>query len=242
MAEDRNEFNGSIGEVVSNLTQYEGALKGYFGVIAAFLIVFSYNSIDLVSNHWEVIQEATTEKTWSVSFTEEVEILEEAMVLQDEEKQTFIFYIDDVDVPEGYLIGQLNITVDDTGNDGLIANNDPTNECDSVLADVREGGLTAQWDDGNNTLSGQANDCQPFYMYLRVYPNYDGATGDTESVNEYQALLPWQESGWGKGELEIDVEVNTDESLFPGQGDDDEEITITVQVVMFEVNAIEISE
>ncbi len=242
MAEDRNEFNGSIGEVVSNLTQYEGALKGYFGVIAAFLIIFSYNSIDLVSNHWEVIQEATTEKTWSVSFTEEVEILEEAMVLQDEEKQTFIFYIDDVDVPEGYLIGQLNITVDDTGNDGLIANNDPTNECDSVLADVREGGLTAQWDDGNNTLSGQANDCQPFYMYLRVYPNYDGAAGDTESVNEYQALLPWQESGWGKGELEIDVEVNTDESLFPGQGDDDEEITITVQVVMFEVNAIEISE
>ena len=164
------------------------------------------------------------------------------MVLQDEEKQTFIFYIDDVDVPEGYLIGQLNITVDDTGNDGLIANNDPTNECDSVLADVREGGLTAQWDDENNTLSGQANDCQPVYMYLRVYPNYDGATGDTESVNEYQALLPWQESGWGKGELEIDVEVNTDESLFPGQGDDDEEITITVQVVMFEVNAIEISE
>ena len=242
MAEDRNEFNGSIGEVVSNLTQYEGALKGYFGVIAAFLIVFSYNSIDLVSNHWEVIQEATTEKTWSVSFTEEVEILEEAMVLQDEEKQTFIFYIDDVDVPEGYLIGQLNITVDDTGNDGIIANNDPTNECDSVLADVREGGLTAQWDDGNNTLSGQANDCQPFYMYLRVYPNYDGSAGDTESVNEYQALLPWQESGWGKGELEIDVEVNTDESLFPGQGDDDEEITITVQVVMFEVNAIEISE
>ena len=242
MAEDRNEFDGSIGEVVSNLIQYDDALKGYFGVIAAFLIVFSYNSIDLVSNHWEVIQEATTEKTWSVSFTEEVEILEEAMVLQDEEKQTFIFYIDDVDVPEGYLIGQLNITVDDTGNDGLIANNDPTKECDSVLADVREGGLTAQWDDGNNTLSGQANDCQPFYMYLRVYPNYDGATGDTESVNEYQALLPWQESGWGKGELEIDVEVNTDESLFPGQGDDDEEITITVQVVMFEVNAIEISE
>ena len=242
MAEDRNEFDGSMGDVFSNLIQYEGALKGYFGVIAAFIIIFSYNSIDLVSNHWEVIQEATTEKTWSVSFTEEIEILEESMVLQDEEKQTFIFYIDDVDVPEGYLIGQLNITVDDTGNDGLIANNDPTNECDSVLADVREGGLTAQWDDENNTLSGQANDCQPFFMYLRIYPNYDGSPGATESVNDYQALLPWQESGWGKGELEIDVEVNTDESLFPGQGDDDEEITITVQVVMFEVNAIEISE
>ena len=60
MAEDRNEFDGSIGEVVSNLIRDDDALKGYFGVIAAFLIVFSYNSIDLVSNHCEVIQEATT--------------------------------------------------------------------------------------------------------------------------------------------------------------------------------------
>jgi hypothetical protein len=232
----------SFGDISTNLLEFDGAVKSYFGVIAAFLIVFSYNSFDLVSNHWGVIQDATTEETWAVSFTEQVEILEDAMVLQDEEKQTFTFYIDDIDVPEGFLIGELNITVDDTGNDGLIANNDPTNECDSILADVREGGLTAQWEDGNNTLSGQANDCQPFYMYLRIYPGYDGASRNTESVNEYQALLPWQDIGWGEGELEIDVEVNTDESLFPGQGDDDEEITITVEVVMFEVNAVEISE
>tara|TARA_B100001094_G_C18105571_1_gene758165 strand:- start:456 stop:1184 length:729 start_codon:yes stop_codon:yes gene_type:complete len=235
------EFQGSISEIVENLSLYGGAVKAYSGVVAAFLIIFSYNSIDLMSNHWEVIQDATTEETWSLSFVEEIEILEEGMVLQDEEKQTFTFYLDDIDVPEGFLIGELNITVDDTGNDGIIANSDPTNECDSVLADVREGGLTAQWDDSNNTLSGQANDCEPFYMYLRVYPNYDGTPGNTDSVNEYQALLPWQETGWGEGELEIDVEVNTDESLFPGQGDDDEEITITVQVVMFEATAVEIS-
>jgi hypothetical protein len=228
-------------EVLANLTLYEGAVKAYSGVIAAFLIIFSYNSIDLVSNHWEVIQDATTEESWSLTFAEEIEILEDSMVLQDEEKQTYTFYIDDIDVPEGFLIGELNITVDDTGNDGIIANNDPTNECDSVLADIREGGLTAQWEDGNNTLSGQANDCEPFYMYLRIYPNYDGLAVETESVNEYQALLPWQESGWGEGELEIDVEVNTDESVFPGQGDDDEEVTITVQVVMFEANAVEIT-
>ena len=228
-------------EVLANLTLYEGAVKAYSGVIAAFLIIFSYNSIDLVSNHWEVIQDATTEESWSLTFAEEIEILEDSMVLQDEEKQTYTFYIDDIDVPEGFLIGELNITVDDTGNDGIIANNDPTNECDSVLADIREGGLTAQWEDGNNTLSGQANDCEPFYMYLRIYPNYDGLAVETESVNEYQALLPWQESGSGAGELEIDVEVNTDESVFPGQGDDDEEVTITVQVVMFEANAVEIT-
>ena len=237
MSDLDKDFSGSLGEIKTNLTEYEGAVWSFFSVIVSFLIIFAYNTFDLLSNHWEVIQDATTEDTWAVSFTEQIEVLEDSMVLQDEEKQTFTFYLDDVNVPEGYLVGELNITVDDTGNDGIIANTDPTNECDSILADVREGGLTAQWEDGNNTLSGQANDCEPFFMYLRIYPDYNGDSRDTESVNEYQALLPWQEDGWGIGELEIDVEVNTDESLFPGQGDDDEEITVSIQVVMFKVNA-----
>ena len=237
MSDLDKDFSGSLGEIKTNLTEYEGAVWSFFSVIVSFLIIFAYNTFDLLSNHWEVIQDATTEDTWAVSFTEQIEVLEDSMVLQDEEKQTFTFYLDDVNVPEGYLVGELNITVDDTGDDGIIANTDPTNECDSILADVREGGLTAQWEDGNNTLSGQANDCEPFFMYLRIYPDYNGDSRDTESVNEYQALLPWQEDGWGIGELEVDVEVNTDESLFPGQGDDDEEITVSIQVVMFKVNA-----
>tara|TARA_B100001115_G_scaffold112130_1_gene83026 strand:+ start:600 stop:1325 length:726 start_codon:yes stop_codon:yes gene_type:complete len=237
MSDLDKDFSGSLGEIKTNLTEYKGAVWSFFSVIVSFLIIFAYNTFDLLSNHWEVIQDATTEDTWAVSFTEQIEVLEDSMVLQDEEKQTFTFYLDDVNVPEGYLVGELNITVDDTGNDGIIANTDPTNECNSILADVREGGLTAQWEDGNNTLSGQANDCEPFFMYLRIYPDYNGDSRDTESVNEYQALLPWQEDGWGIGELEVDVEVNTDESLFPGQGDDDEEITVSIQVVMFKVNA-----
>ena len=237
MSDLDKDFSGSLGEIKTNLTEYEGAVWSFFSVIVSFLIIFAYNTFDLLSNHWEVIQDATTEDTWAVSFTEQIEILEDSMVLQDEEKQTFTFYLDDVNVPEGYLVGELNITVDDTGEDGIIANTDPTNECNSILADVREGGLTAQWEDENNTLSGQANDCEPFFMYLRIYPDYNGDSRDTESVNEYQALLPWQEDGWGIGELEVDVEVNTDESLFPGQGDDDEEITVSIQVVMFKVNA-----
>ena len=237
MSDLDKDFSGSLGEIKTNLTEYKGAVWSFFSVIVSFLIIFAYNTFDLLSNHWEVIQDATTEDTWAVSFTEQIEVLEDSMVLQDEEKQTFTFYLDDVNVPEGYLVGELNITVDDTGEDGIIANTDPTNECDSILADVREGGLTAQWEDGNNTLSGQANDCEPFFMYLRIYPDYNGDSRDTESVNEYQALLPWQEDGWGIGELEVDVEVNTDESLFPGQGDDDEEITVSIQVVMFKVNA-----
>ena len=237
MSDLDKDFSGSLGEIKTNLTEYKGAVWSFFSVIVSFLIIFAYNTFDLLSNHWEVIQDATTEDTWAVSFTEEIEVLEDSMVLQDEEKQTFTFYLDDVNVPEGYLVGELNITVDDTGEDGIIANTDPTNECNSILADVREGGLTAQWEDENNTLSGQANDCEPFFMYLRIYPDYNGDSRDTESVNEYQALLPWQEDGWGIGELEVDVEVNTDESLFPGQGDDDEEITVSIQVVMFKVNA-----
>jgi hypothetical protein len=77
-------------------------------------------------------------------------------------------------------------------------------------------------------------------MYLRVYPDYDGLSRSSNSVNEFQALLPWQQYGWGYGELEIDVEVNTDDSIFPGQSSDDEEITITIEVIMFEISASEV--
>lgn len=230
-------FDGSPKSIFLNMTAYNEAVKTYFVVVASFLVVFTYNSFDLVYNHWELIEDATTEDEWYLTFNEQSENLQESRVLQDGEMQTFTFYIDDVNVPDGYLIGEINITVDDTGNDGLIANTDPTNECDSILADVREGGLTAQWADENNTLSGQTNDCQPFFMYLRVYPDYDGLSRSSDSVNEFQALLPWQQSGWGYGELEIDVEVNTDDSIFPGQSSDDEEITITIEVIMFEISA-----
>ena len=41
------------------------------------------------------------------------------------------------------------------------------------------------------------------------------------------------------GELEIDIEVNTDDSAIPGQSSDDEEITVTVQIVLFQVGATE---
>ena len=160
MSDEPYEFRGSMSEIIGNFSLYGGAVKAYSGVVAAFLIIFSYNSIDLMSNHWDVIQDATTEEAWSLSFVEEIEILEEAMVLQDEEKQTFTFYLDDIDVPDGFLIGELNITVDDTGNDGLIANNDPTNECDSVLADVREGGLTSRTSASTESVS---------YTHLRAH-------------------------------------------------------------------------
>ena len=233
-------FEGTISSVFANLSLYQEAVYAYIASIGVFLLIFSINAYDMVTNHWEVIEEAITEDSWSLNFNEEVEILEESRVLQDGEMQTYTFYMDDIEIPPDFLIGEINITVDDSDtDDGLIANLDPTNECDSVLADIREGGLTAQWEDENNSLSGQTNDCEPFYLYLRVYPKYDGELKNSNSVNEYQALLPWQEEGWGVGELEIDIEVNTDDSAIPGQSSDDEEITVTVQIVLFQVGATE---
>jgi len=80
-------------------------------------------------------------------------------------------------------------------------------------------------------------------LHLRIYPGYDGENHTAYAVNEYQALLPWKDSGWGEGVLEIQIEldVNSVDQIGPF-AQDDEEITITVQVIMFEARAVEISQ
>ena len=69
MSDLDKDFSGSLGEIKTNLTEYKGAVWSFFSVIVSFLIIFAYNTFDLLSNHWEVIQDATTEDTWAVSFT-----------------------------------------------------------------------------------------------------------------------------------------------------------------------------
>lgn len=62
---------------------------------------------------------------------------------------------------------------------------------------------------------------------------------NSSSPNEFQALLPWRQTGWGEGELEVEVEldVNTVDELGPISNDDDEDITIEVIVSGFVASA-----
>ncbi len=74
-------FEGTISSVFANLSLYREAVYAYIASIGVFFLIFSINAYDMVTNHWEVIEEAITEDSWSLNFYEEVEILEESSFL-----------------------------------------------------------------------------------------------------------------------------------------------------------------
>ena len=71
---------------------------------------------------------------------------------------------------------------------------------------------------------------------------FDGETLNISAINEYQALLNWTQTGWGEGDLSIDLDldVNAPLGLDPLGTDTDEEITIDVYIVMFKPNISQI--
>ena len=148
------------------------------------------------------------------------------------------FHMDDIELLEGYRVGMINVSIlpDADSNGGLL---DPLSQCDSIGANIikrtgEEDGLFAQWEDQRNVLSGQDSSCQIIDLFLSVYPNFDGENVTYEAANEFQALQQWREDIWGHGvlEIEVDLDVNTVEPG-PFATDDEEEITIVVEVHTF---------
>ena len=76
-------------------------------------------------------------------------------------------------------------------------------------------------------------------MNLQIYPEYSGNSKSSDAPNEFQALMPWNLEGWGEGTLSISIEldVNSVDQLGPVTDDDDEEITILVEVHTFNAKA-----
>ena len=107
--------------------------------------------------------------------------------------------------------------------------------CDFVSANLRPEGVLAQWEDGNNTLSGSSDGCDTITLFLQIYPNFDGTNKIESGDNDLQALEPWTNSSFGFGEFNLEVEVNTQElvSGLPTQSDDNEEITVQWNLVAF---------
>ena len=194
--------------------------------------MFSYTGYDLLVVRTNVVNEYTELKEWTITFDTQNETLQQIQTLQDEETQNILFDLSEVSIPEGYLIGLIDVTITSEENEGISV------QCDSVAGDIIKNELTAQWDDASNNLSGQDSSCQPIYLDLQVYPHYDGKTIIINSINEYQALINWTNQGWGEGDLSIDLDldVNSPAGFDPVGLDDDEEIVVDVFVEMFKPN------
>tara|TARA_Y100000768_G_scaffold173656_1_gene130014 strand:- start:2350 stop:3039 length:690 start_codon:yes stop_codon:yes gene_type:complete len=170
---------------------------------------------------------------WNITFEIQNQSLQTVETLQDDETRNVLFELSEIDVPEGYTIGSIDVTITSEEDGGVSV------QCDSIAGDIIENDLMAQWNDPASNLSGQDSSCVPIELHLRVYPNFDGKPTVISAVNAFQALEPWTETGWGVGVLSVDLELDVNTPLGfadPIGLDTDEEITVDVTVTMFKAS------
>lgn len=203
------------------------------GIIAFFFIFLSLNTIDLMSNNENVRSIVDGDNNWNISFDEQVITLTDSVIVADGDTETRTFTIDESLLTDGYRFGRISVTLSYSETSGNLL--DPA---DSVFANLVQNDLNAQWQDDDNSLSGSSNDGSQIDLELRTYPGYDGQDTNTTGYNEIQVLEKWLTDGFGIGELEIEIGVETSSSGIPGQNDNEEEVNITVELITFKAVAM----
>ena len=228
--------NANFPNILSNMSS--NARGNRFTIISyiAAIILISYTGYDTVILRTEIISEFADDKEWRITFETQNETMQAVETVQDDETRNVLFDLSEINIPEGFMIGYIDIIITSEEESGI------SGQCDSVAGDIIENELTAQWNDPNNNLSGQDSSCLPIELDLTIYPNYDGETLTIAAINEYQALQNWTKLGWGEGYLSIDLDldVNAPFGFDPANMDSDEEITIDVFIVMFKANITQI--
>tara|TARA_B100001287_G_scaffold149150_1_gene125579 strand:+ start:3699 stop:4394 length:696 start_codon:yes stop_codon:yes gene_type:complete len=224
--------SGDFRDILSNMTSSKEGNRFTLISFVAVIIMLSYTGYDTVVYRAEVISSFAEENEYVISFSIQNETMQLVETLQDDETRNVIFELSDIAVPEGFSIGLIEVTITSEEEEGVSV------QCDSVAGDIIENDLTAQWNDTTNDLSGQDSSCAPIELNLRVYPDFTGETVTVSAINEFQAVQKWTETGWGVGDLSIDLDldVNSPLGFDPVGQDTDEEITVDVTVVLFSLS------
>ena len=154
----------------------------------------------------------------------------DSVVVADGDSETRIFSIDESVLGDGYRVGAFRITVSYTETSGI-----PGDPVDSVFATLVQNDMEAQWSQESNELTGSSNDASPIDLSLMAYPEYIGQSVNASGYNEIQVLKPWEMDGYGIGDIEIDVSVET--QALPLTTDNEEEVTITLDIITFKALA-----
>ena len=224
--------SGDFRDILSNMTSSKEGNRFTLISFVAVIIMLSYTGYDTVVYRAEVISSFAEENEYTISFSIQNETMQLVETLQDDETRNVIFELSDIAVPEGFSIGLIEVAIASEEEEGVSV------QCDSVAGDIIENDLTAQWNDTTNDLSGQDSSCAPIELNLRVYPDFTGETVTVSAINEFQAVQKWTETGWGDGDLSIDLDldVNSPLGFDPVGQDTDEEITVDVTVVLFSLS------
>ena len=215
----RDLFDNSIANKISS------------AIVVFFVVFMWFNSANLFANNDAIRSVIDGDTDWEVSFNESIITKTDSVIVADGDSEIILFDIPLSELDEGYRVGLFRITV--TYGE---TSNIPGDPSDSVFATVIQNDIVAQWDDDNNTLSDSSNDGSQIDLNLLAYPDYDGVALNVSGYNEIQVLDSWVLNGHGLGEIEIEVGVET--AAWPGTQDNNEEVTVTLEIVTFKALAI----
>ena len=198
--------------------------------VSCLFLLLIINAVDLVGNNDGVREILDGNTDWQIVFDEVIVTQTDSVVIADGDTETRTFSVDESMLGDGYRIGAFRITVSYTETSGI-----PGDPVDSVFATILQNEMTAQWSEESNELTGSSNDASPIDLTLMAYPQYSGQSVNATGYNEIQALEPWILDGYGIGDIELELSVET--QALPFTTDNEEEVTITVDVITFKEGA-----
>ena len=210
-----------------------------FAVLAVFLLTSAYQTSVFYYFKSEEIIGKYDVPTWDVSFESSDLSEEETQIVADGTTASYFLDIDDSKIMENSYVGFLNVVVSYEETSGNFA--DP---CDFVSVNLRPEGILAQWDNQSNVLSGSSDQCTDILLFVQIYPSFDGSNVTVESETIDEALSHWSNETYGRGELNLEVEVNTQQRVegLPTQQDTDEAVTVIWRLTTFMPTATQIDE
>jgi len=195
-------------------------------VTASLFLLLVVNAVDVMGNNDGVRSVLDGNNNWQITFEEIIVTQTDTVVVADGDTETRTFTIDETLLDEGYRIGSFRMTITYGETSGV-----PGDPVDSVFTTIPQSDMNAQWSDENNTLSDSSSDGSDIDLMLRAYPDYDGQMRNVTGYNEIQVLENWNMDGYGIGEIQIEISVET-QSL-PLIADNEEEVTITLEIITF---------
>ena len=195
-------------------------------MVSSLVLLLIINAVDLMGNNEQVREVLDGNTDWQITFDEIAITQTDSLVVADGDTETRTFSIDESMLDEGYRVGAFRITVSYTETSGI-----PGDPADSVFATIVQNDLSAQWNEEGNELTGSSNDAAPIDLSLMAYPTYNGGAVNATGYNEIQVLEAWQMDGYGIGDIQIEISVET--QALPFTTDNEEEVTITLDIITF---------
>ncbi len=199
-------------------------------MVSSLLVLLIINAVDLMGNNDQVREVLDGNTDWQITFDEIAITQTDSLVVADGDTETRTFSIDESMLDEGYRVGAFRITVSYTETSGI-----PGDPADSVFATIVQNEMNAQWNEEGNELTGSSNDAAPIDLSLMTYPAYNGGAINATGYNEVQVLEAWQMDGYGIGDIQIEISVET--QALPFTTDNEEEVTITLDIITFKAAA-----